>query len=190
MLKKILMITFIVCLAQCEGMEWTNWNTYAKNNPLIIKGTPTPPLPPNYSRYKDNTQNQNSYAQRVNHYRYIFTHPNYQLTTSAYCGPRSFLTTFNPPTNNIICKRDNSTIFWGAYPTFGQYCIPDVDKNPVSSMIIPELGKFGICKSSNYARTIYANFPCCFDDNEAFPSNFDLLKKTVSTSLYDLRNFE
>jgi hypothetical protein len=75
--------------------------------------------------------------------------------------------------------------FWGAYPSFGPYCIPDVDVNPLS-IFIPFLGGYAACNTVNYAKTPYSIYPCCYDNG----SNFDLVKRSPTTTFYALRNAE
>lgn len=128
MLKKIVMVTLLICLAQSEGAEWTAWNTFATQYPFLISGFRKPPMPENTVRYEDHTLTRTTYQTRANQYRYLVATPS--GICNVYCGLRSFLTSYqlNATKTIYLCQRDMSSNFWGKVTgAYQSYCVPDVD---------------------------------------------------------------
>ena len=185
MIKLTLLILALIAMSNSQATVWTSWNNYAASYPATTRAFVPPAIPADYTRYVDATNA--TYNTRKNQYRYIFTDPVLGGTINVYCGLRSFLTEIN---GYIFCTRDTRSMFYGAYPSLNQICIPDVDANAISAMYIPFIGNYNSCNRKNYMSTPYQGYQCCYDDADTNPSGFEFLKKNPTTTLYTLRNTE
>lgn len=159
-----------------------------------------PPIYPGFYRYNDTSANQTSYKKRSNQYRFTSIASYFGATCDIYCGLRSFLTT--DANGKLICQRDMSANFWGGLTIpYQGYCIPDVDKTLACQGLFatiqnqPNLANVGSCNMIAYANTQiygnYSNYQCCYNDvNSGSFTPDDLTKKSIATSLYNLRNAE